>query len=58
MAHKEALEGIWDRATHQGGLTDSPVVIKYPMEMLIANLAIMPDGNSTLNLQSTFDPGI
>lgn len=58
MAHKDALKGIWDHAMHQGRLTDSTVVIKYPMELLIVNLAIMPYRNSTLNLYSTFDPGI
>lgn len=43
---------------HQGRLTDSTVVIKYPMELLKVNLAIMPYRNSTLNLYSTFDPAI
>lgn len=58
MAHKEALKGIWDHAMLQGRLTDSTVVIKYPMELLIVNLAIIPYRSRTLNLYSTFDPGI
>lgn len=58
MAHKEALKGIWDHAMLQGRLTDSTVVIKYPMELLIVNLAIIPYRSRTLNLYSTFDPAI
>lgn len=42
MAHKEPLKGIRDHEMLQGQLPDSPVVIKYPVELLADNLIVIP----------------